>query len=83
MCVSTFSHHIFLILTNGLSVQEIAKKLEKSESWEVNGNREVKLLKTRNEGEDPKVLNKSAKIVLKKARNELKEETRRRSSHSS
>ena len=35
MCVSTFSHHIFLILTNGLSVQEIAKKLEKSESWEV------------------------------------------------
>ena len=31
----------------------------------------------------PKVLNKSAKIVLEKARKELKEETPRRSSNSS
>ena len=81
MCI--FSHRIFLILTNGLSVQEIAKQLEKSESWEVKWSSRNEAFEDKKRRGRPKILDKSAKIVLKKARNQLKEETWRRSSHSS
>ena len=58
----------FILRTTGLSVKEIAKKLEKSERWVVkwssrNGGFEDKKRTGR-----PKVLNESAKKVLKKAR---------------
>jgi len=58
----------FILRSSGLSVKEIAKKLEKSERWVVKWS-------SRNEGfEDkkrrgrPKVLNEAAEIVLKKAK---------------
>ena len=75
MCASIFSHHIFLILTDGLSVQEIAKKLEKSESLEVKWSSRNKAFEDKKRRGRPKILDTSAKIVLKKARNQLKEET--------
>ena len=66
----------FILRSTGLSVKEIAKKLEKSER------RVVKWL-LRNEGfEDkkrtgrPKVLNEAAKKVLKKAKNKRGNSTR-------
>ena len=61
----------------GLSVVESAKKLEKSDCWQVKWS-------WRNEGFEgkkrrgrPKVLNKAAKIVLKKARYKIGDSTRK------
>ena len=66
----------FILRSTGLSVKEIAKKLEKSERWVVKWS-------SRNEGFGdkkrtgrPKVLNEAAKKVLKKARYKRKNSTR-------
>ena len=55
-----------------MSVVETAKKLEKSEFGVVNDHGEMKVFTARNEGEDQTLLNKAAKIVLKRARYKLK-----------
>jgi len=66
----------FILRSTGLSVKEIAKKLEKSERWVVKWS-------SRNEGfEDkkrtgrPKVLNEAAKKILKKAKYKRENSTR-------
>ena len=66
----------FILRSTGLSVKEIAKKLEKSERWVVKWS-------SRNEGfEDkkrtgrPKVLNEAAKKIRKKAKYKRENSTR-------
>ena len=78
--VKTFSYvraKACILQFTGSSVVETAKKLEKSDCWQVNWS-------WRNEGFEgkkrrgrPKVLNKAAKIVLKKARYKIGDSTRK------
>ena len=78
--VKTFSYvraKACILQFTGSSVVETAKKLEKSDCWQVKWS-------WRNEGFEgkkrrgrPKVLNKAAKIVLKKARYKIGDSTRK------
>ena len=58
--------HVFL--STGLSVKEIPNKMEKSECWMVRWSQRNEGITVKKRGGGPKVLNKTAKIVLKKAR---------------
>ena len=57
--------HVFL--STGFSVKEIPKTMEKSECWVVIWSKRNEGFTDRKRGGRPKVLNKTAKIVLKKA----------------
>ena len=61
---------------SGLSVVETAKKLEKSECWVVKWSRRNEGFEGKKRRGRPKVLNKAAKIVLKKDRYKMGDSTR-------
>ena len=71
----------FILRSTGLSVKEIAKKLEKSERWVVKWSSRNEGFADKKRTGRPKVLNEAAKKVLKKAK--CKGEIRRGSSHNS
>jgi len=58
----------FTLRSTGLSVKEIAKKLEKSERWVVKWSSRNKGFEDKKRTGRPKVLNQAAKKVLKKAK---------------
>jgi len=71
----------FILRSTGLSVKEIAKKLEKSERWVVKWSSRNEVFEDKKRTGRPKVLNKAAKKFRRKL--STKEEIRRGSSHNS
>ena len=57
----------YVFLYTGLSFKQIPKKMEKSERWVVRWSQRNEGFTDKKRGGRPKVLNKTAKIVLKKA----------------
>ena len=58
----------FILRSTGLSVKEIAKKMEKSERWVVKWSSRNEDFEDKKRTGRPKVLNEAAKKVLKKAK---------------
>ena len=73
--------HVYFDLL-AYQLKKLLKKMQKSECWVVRRSYRNEGFKDKKRGGRPKVLNKTAKIVLKKARYK-KEETRRGNSHNS
>jgi len=66
----------FLLRSTGLSVKEIAKKLEKSERWVIKWSSRNEGFEDKKQTGRPKVLNEAAKKVLKKAKCKRENSTR-------
>ena len=78
--VKTFSYvraKACILQFTGSSVVETAKKLEKSDCWQVNWSWRNESFEGKKRRGRPKVLNKAAKIVLKKARYKIGDSTRK------